>query len=212
MSITTLFTRKAPTIGGIEFDAVLEDTLDVSVILPEYTIESGAVATDHRIITPFKWSMVGIVSNTPLGIALTDFTGLLNIGGGVLATVAGLSAGFLSGSSDTRGSSALDFLITLMVSGEPFDVDAGDIQLTNMVIGRIRRTKTAANEGGLVFEADLQELPTLDTIVSNDQPGQAQLRDGDVAQSQAAAVVDKGEQGLQPVPVATQAAVSGVII
>ncbi len=35
MSIINLFTRQAPTIAGYQFDAILEDTLDVSV---EWTV------------------------------------------------------------------------------------------------------------------------------------------------------------------------------
>ena len=35
-----------------------------------------------------------------------------------------------------------------------------------MVIGRIRRTKDPVNENALIFEADLQEYPTLETTLS----------------------------------------------
>ena len=52
MSVISVFTSQAPTIGGYEFDAVLEDTLDASVQLTGYAIESGARVMDHRIIYP----------------------------------------------------------------------------------------------------------------------------------------------------------------
>ena len=196
MSIVNILTRKAPTIAGYEFDAVLEDTLEASVTLTGYTIELGARASDHRIINPFTWTLIGAVSNNPLKIGLTDFLGgaASNFDdSGVLATVAGLSAGFLAGSAETRSSATLEFLITLMTTGEPFDIDAGDIQLKNMVIGRIRRTKDPQNENALIFEADMQEYPTLETVLAKNQPSTSQLRDGDPSKSQSSATVNNGE-------------------
>tara|TARA_R110000772_G_scaffold109924_1_gene213284 strand:- start:2537 stop:3163 length:627 start_codon:yes stop_codon:yes gene_type:complete len=205
---------KSPTLNNIEFDAVLEDTFEASVELTGFEIELGARASDHRIIKPFKWSIVGAVSNTPLQAGVTDFAGGLlsnSLDSGVASTVAGLSAGFLAGSSETRSSAALDALLTLMTTGEPFDVDAGDIQLTNMVIGNIRRTKDASNEGGLIFEAELQEYPTLQTTLSNNQPIASQLNQDDPSASQASAVNNRGEiRGLTPSPTTTSL-VNGVI-
>jgi hypothetical protein len=193
VALLNIFTPTSPTIAGYEFDAVLEDTFEAEVELTGYTIELGARAVDHRIIKPFKWSIVGAVSNNPLSASVTDFTGALNIDNGILATVTGLSAGFLAGSDETRASSTLDFLISLMIVGEPFDIDAGDRQLTNMVIQRIRRTKDASNEGGLIFEADLQEYPTLSTTLSNNAPSLDELREGDPAYTQAVATVNAGQ-------------------
>jgi len=197
MSIVNLFTKKSPTIGGYEFDAVLEDTLDASIQLTGYAIESGARVSDHRIINPIKWTMTGAVSNNPLRTQITDFLGgaISNLTDNPLAaTVAGLAAGFLSGSSDTRSSTTLSFLISLMFSGEPFDVDTGDLQLKNMVITRISRGKDPSNETGLIFVAELQELIILDSIGSDGQPKQTQLPINDPAQTGVAGVIDRGEK------------------
>ena len=201
MSVVTLFTRKAPSIGGIEFEAVLEDTLESSVTFTQFPIEVGANATDHGIIQPNKWTLTGVISNNPLQLSVTDFAGALSnfAGSGALAGVAGLSAGFLSGSDDTRASDALSLLIEIKNARQPFDIDAGDIMLTNMVITNITRTKNPANEGALVFVAELQELPTLDTVLSQGQPSQEELPVDDPAQSQAAALLDKGEQALSDI-------------
>ncbi len=212
MSVVTLFTSKAPTLGGVEFDAVLEDTFEGSVDQTTFPIESGANATDHRIIQPFRWSLVGVVSNNPLRVSATDFIGVLStFGDGVLATTAGLSAGFLSGSDDTRAGSALEFLIGLLSSKESFAIDAGDIQLSNMAVVDLRRVKVPANEGGLVFEAQLQELTELDTLLASGNPTQSQLREGDPSQSQAAETINKGEQGLRGVTTSDSLAVGEVI-
>jgi hypothetical protein len=199
--------------GGVEFDAVLEDTLQASAQITTYPIEAGANAADHKIIQPFKWSLVGVISNNPLRITATDFTGALSnfIPGGVAATAAGLSAGFAAGSNGTRASDALGLLIDLMASDTPFSIDAVDIKLSNMTIVDIIRTKDPSNEHGLVFEAQLEELPTLDTLLSSSNPKQSQLREGDPAQTQAAEQIDRGEQGLGVSSAANDAAVGQVI-
>lgn len=196
MSLINIFTAKSPTLNGIEFDAVLEDTFEASVELTGYEIELGARASDHRIIKPMKWSIIGAVSNTPLQFGVGDLVGglLSNLTDNALvSTVAGLSAGFLAGSEETRSSAALEALLALMTTGEPFDVDAGDIQLVNMVIGNIRRTKDASNEGGLIFEAELQEYPTLQTTLSNNQPESDQLNQDDPSASSASALSSIGD-------------------
>jgi len=214
MSIVTLFTRTAPVIAGFEFDAVLEDNLNASVEFTQYPIESGANVTDHGIILPFRYQLIGAVSNNPLRPQLTDFTGALAeiLGNSAIVnTVAGLSAGLLAGSADTRASETLNFLLSLMIARAPFDVDAGDIQLTNMVINNIERNKTPLNEGGLEFIADLQELPTLNTTLGNTQPSQNELREGDVSQSQIAALVNKGERSIAEVGAVVNNAVDEVL-
>lgn len=197
MSIINLFTKQAPTIAGYQFDAILEDTLDVSVEWTVYPVESGVNVNDHRIIQPVRWTMTGAVSNNPLKVQLTDFLagGLSNLTNNpYVAPIAGLAAGFLAGSNETRASTTLEFLIDRMRIGEPFDIDAGDIQLQNMVISRIGRTKDITNETGLIFVCELQELITLDRLQNLTQPTQYQLRDGDPSKSALAGVVKKGQQ------------------
>lgn len=213
MSIVTLFTNKSPTIAGYEFDAVLEDTFEASVTTAGYTLETGSRVSDHRIINPFKWRLTGAVSNNPLKTSVLDLTGgaLSNVvGGGVASTVVGLSAGFLAGSSDTRASETLSFLLSLMVSGDPFDIDAGDIQLSNMIIIDISRVKDPSNEGGLIFDAQLEEFPTLDTILTQGDPKQDELHDGDPSKSQASRDINKGEQAGSTPDVSTVSATSMV--
>lgn len=192
MSIITLFRNNAPTLAGYEFDAVLEDTLELDIETTTYPIESGARAADHRIIQPFRWTLVGAVSNNPIRPVVTDFVGAVTDN-----PVAGAVAGLLSGSNDTRASDALAFLIELATQPETFDIDAGDIQLSNMTIARLSRTKEPRNENGLEFVVELQEYPSLDVLLDGNQPKQSQLADGDPAKSQAAELINRGEQAIR---------------
>ena len=196
MSIMNIFTRQAPTIAGYSFDAVLEDTLDVSVTITSFPIESGVRISDHRILNPFKWTMTGSISNNPVKVQLADFLGgaLSNLTSNpIVSTVAGLSAGFLAGSDETRASTTLDFLIWLMQSADPFDIDAGDILLKNMAITRLSRTKEPRNEGGLEFVVELQEVIELDRIVRDTECSIPQLRKDDPSQSALSRAIKRGQ-------------------
>lgn len=199
MSIISLFTRQSPQIAGYQFDAVLEDSFEASVELTRYPVESGLQVADHAIIQPLKYYMIGSISNNPLKIlSLTGMLagGLSNLAGNnpYVAAVAGMSAGFLSGSQSTRASSALEFLLELMVARLPFDVDAVDIQLKDMVLTRLYRDRDPENEGGLIFVAEMHELVQLERLTDKTQPSQDELADGDPAKSGAAADTNSGEQ------------------
>lgn len=191
-----IFTRQAPTIAGYSFDAVLEDTFEATVTIVSVPIESGVRISDHRILNPFKWTMTGAISNNPVKVQLTDFLGgaISNLTSNpIVSTVAGLSAGFLSGSDETRASTTLEFLIWLMQSADPFDIDAGDILLKNMAITRLSRTKEPRNEGGLEFVAELQEVISLDRVVQSTECALPQLRDGDPSQSALSRAIKRGQ-------------------
>jgi hypothetical protein len=214
VSLISIFTKQAPNIAGVTFDAVLEDQLTISVELTAYPVESGARVNDHRIVNPIKWVMTGAISDNELQTSLTDFLGgaLSNItGNGILASFGGLSAGFLGGDTDRRSSAALQFLIELMMSGDPFSVDAGDIQLNNMVITRLSRGKDPETEGALIFVAELQELITLDRLPVLGQPQQYQLRVGDVAKSAVAGLVKKGQAAVKEASAAVTKAANDVL-
>jgi len=217
MSLLTLFTRQSPKIAAIQFDAVLTDSLEASVELTRYPVESGVMVADHRIINPMRYYITGAVSNNPLKVF--DWQGLTTMAAGGLSNLAGdnpyvataagyvsVFAGFLAGSEKTRASAALEQLLNLMVAGMPFDVDCVDAQLHGMVITRLSRDREPENENGLIFVAELHELVQLDRLASKTQPSQNQLADGDPAKSGAAATTNSGQQvGQDPSPATTYA-------
>ncbi|WP_368648547.1 phage baseplate protein [Castellaniella ginsengisoli] len=206
MSILNILTRQAPKLAGYQFDAVLEDSFEASIELTSYPVESGVKVADHRIIQPVRYYMVGSISNNPLKVF--DLVGLAagglsNLAGNnpYVAAAAGLSAGFLAGNQSTRASSALEFLLELLAAGLPFDVDAVDIQLKDMVLTRVSRDRDPENENGLIFVAEMQELIQLSRLDDKTQPNQDQLADGDPAKSGAAADANSGQQvGEAPSP------------
>ncbi|MDQ3202422.1 MAG: hypothetical protein M3Q94_09705, partial [Pseudomonadota bacterium] len=84
MSLMSIFTKTLPKIGPLEFDAKLEGITTKAVVLTQYPVEFGANMNDHAILIPNRYLLTGAVSNSPLGLDLSD-VGM--IGAGALATV-----------------------------------------------------------------------------------------------------------------------------
>lgn len=197
MSVVNILFRNSPRINGYTFDATLEDTIEASITLTDYPVEAGARVNDHRIINPIKYYMTGAVSNNPIKPIASDIAGALTNSvsdNPYIAAVAGMAMGFLAGNNETRASSTLHALMDMMVAGYPFDVNAVDADLHNMVITRLSRTRDPSSENGLIFVAEMQELITLDRLPNKIHPSQSQLPDGDRVKSAAAATIRSGQK------------------
>lgn len=195
MSLINLLVKRGPQLGSLQFDAVLSDNLDASVDIVEYPIETGTPIADHIIYQSIRYTMTGAVSNNPLKVSITDFTGALtNLvdDNPFIAVGAGLFAGWLSGSNETRSSTTLNTLLDFMYSGQVFTVDTGEITLNNMVIRRIGRSKDPENENGLIFVAELQQIITLDRVANGSQPAQYQLNSNDVSSTSISGLIERG--------------------
>lgn len=207
--LNIIFPKKSPTVAGFQFDAVIEDTFEASIELTRYPIESGVQVNDHRIINPQKYYITGAIGSKPIKpliSAETTLSDLAGIGIGALsnlmrnnpyvAIIAGLSSGFLAGSTESRASAALDNFMQLMRAGLPFDVDAVDLQLRNMVITKISRTRDPENEEGLILVMEIQELITLSRINEEGgiNPTSDQLNEGDPSQTSCTREANRGEQ------------------
>jgi hypothetical protein len=195
MSLINLLVKRGPQLGSLQFDAVLSDDLDASVDIVQYPIETGTPIADHIIYQPIRYTMTGAVSNNPLKVSITDFTGALtNLvdDNPFIAAGAGLFAGWLSGSNETRSSTTLNTLLDFMYSGQVFTVDTGEITLNNMIIRRIGRSKDPENENGLIFVAELQQIVTLDRVANGSQPAQYQLNSNDVSSTSISGLIERG--------------------
>lgn len=195
MSLINLLVKRGPQLGSLQFDAVLSYDLDASVDIVQYPIETGTPIADHIIYQPIRYTMTGAVSNNPLKVSITDFTGALtNLvdDNPFIAAGAGLFAGWLSGSNETRSSTTLNTLLDFMYSGQVFTVDTGEITLNNMVIQRIGRSKDPENENGLIFVAELQQIVTLDRVANGSQPAQYQLNSNDVSSTSISGLIERG--------------------
>jgi hypothetical protein len=167
--LTAVFRQESPRLGWMEFDAVMSDTFEARVDVTTYPLEFGAIIADHAVILPRTYRLRGMVSDKQVkqtgaaqfgDLALSavgNWTAGTNLDAGWL----GIAAGFRSGSPDTRSGAALADLLTIQARRELIGVNAGDIYLPDMIITKISRTNDPSNEGALVFEAELQQVPRI---------------------------------------------------
>lgn len=214
MTIVTIFPIKIPTIAGFQFDAVFDDNFEAKARITTYPTESGALAADHIHLEPIKVNMKVAVSDSPLKILGTD------IAAGVLSNIfkssagsflVGTLSGGLSAGNEGRAAQALEALVALRDSRVAFDLDLGDILLRNMVVVSVSRTKNNRSGNTLFADISLQELPSLDTVLSRSSPKQSQLPDNDPAKNQAAEFLRKGRKVVSEAGASINSKVSNLI-
>lgn len=187
-------------LAGYTFDAVIEQAFTASVDMPSYPIENGVQIADHRIIQPMEYVIHGVISNTPLKVSLLDFAGGLvsNLTSNpAVAAVAGLSAGYLSGSEGGRALAAMEELMQLMEAQQPFNVDTSDMYLRNMQIVEIHREMTPENEQGAEIELRLREMITLNRLNTDGMPSHNIVRPDTATEKSGSGITAKISGGLK---------------
>jgi hypothetical protein len=102
-----------------------------------------------------------------------------------------------------------------MVDREEMDIYGGDIQLSNMIITSVERTRTPENENGLEAVITLQELPRLELVRAvhdPDNPNRNPVKtdNNDQAATAAGKYIHKGIAKVQDAGAAINDRVSGV--
>lgn len=203
MSLMSIFTKTLPKIGPLEFDAKLEGITSKAITLTQYPVEFGANTNDHAILMPNRYLLTGAVSNSPLGLGLDDI-GMM--GAGALATVVGgvggaaisaVSAYLLSGSDDTRASTAWASLTAIMEARAKFDLDTGKEIMQDMMIIRLDERTRPENEDGLVFIAELQQVRIVKSLLGRGVNSADQLMQNDTVSTQGAPMVTTGDAAVE---------------
>lgn len=199
MSLLSIFTKKSPNIGGLEFDAVLEGITSKSITLTEYPVEFGANVNDHRIINPDRYLMTGAISNTPLGFGLNDIgaigvgavaTAIGGVAGGLVSSVASY---LLAGDDSTRAATAWEALSDLLYTAEKFEIDTGLEILSDMVLIRLDTRRDPETEDGVIFQAEIRKLNTVYTrLIKTGIKSKDQLPESDSSTNQAAPSTQRG--------------------
>lgn len=206
MAITTVFSKQSPSIGGLIFDATLEESVTATSESTDFTVEDGSVYQDHIINMPEVITMTVSTSDTP-------FLGLLGtaaatLGGGVaskfppaVAAVAGvagelINSAYNAGSLDTRSSAAWNTLFDARAKKSVFDVQTSKRIYENCHITSLYHKTNPENEGGIDIVVEMKAIKTYKTKLSGSQPSKDQLRQGDTASIQAAPEANLGEVSL----------------
>lgn len=203
MSLMSIFAKTLPKIGPLEFDAKLEGSTDKSVYLTQFPVEFGANVNDHAILLPNRYLLTGAISNSPLGLGLSDI-GMM--GAGALATVVGgvagaaigaVSAYLLSGGDETRASTAWASLTAILESRSRFDLDTGKEIMRDMMLVRLSERTRPENEDGLVFVAELQQVRIVRSKVGQGVTSADQLMQNDSVTTQGAPMVSTGDAAVE---------------
>lgn len=203
MSLMSIFAKNLPKIGPLEFDAKLEGKTNKSVQLTRFPIEFGAPVNDHAILLPNRYLLTGAVSNSPLGLGLSDI-GMM--GAGAIATAVGgvggaaisaVSAYLLSGGNETRASTAWASLSALLESRTKFDLDTGKEIMRDMVLVDLYEGTVPENEDGLVFVAELYQVRIIRSQVAQGVTSADQLLQNDSVATQGAPMVSTGDAAVE---------------
>jgi hypothetical protein len=191
MSLVTLFTQTKRNIGGIQIDAVLNESENNSITVTNNPIETGAYVNDHAILRPRMYRLEGVVSDTERGSLTSngDNSVFQNAATNLIDNLTGNVFNPISNSS--RSKDAYNLLLELMNEREPFDIQTALSIISNVIITNITTNKEKTTGRALHFIAELTQL----VIVNNEsvQLKPQNLRNGSTKQ-QATPETDSGRK------------------
>jgi hypothetical protein len=190
MAINTLLIRTRRTIGTeaefITLDAVIRESVQSDITITKNPVEEGAEITDHAIIQPKRYTLEGVVTDTPRLSA--------NIGTDIVNRVTGLF-GSSTEEGRSRSNSAYLTLVRIQESRTPFNISTGFQEFRNVLIESIVTAQDKNTSQAFFFTAKLLEVnivnTKVDSITSSDLIGTQ-------AQTGATTVVERGEVLPQP--------------
>jgi hypothetical protein len=215
MSLVGIFSRSRPEIGGLFFDALLEESSELVTDVTEYPIETGAIGNDHAIDRPLRLMMTVALSDNPIKAALAETTGQFSgISGAAVGTAAGAIIGTLGGAAsaavgiagsvltelaggaETRSGKMIKAIRALQSAHELITVVGAKDSYDNVLITNTRVQVTKQNEGGLELVVEMRKLIVVDSL-ANQAIVNSRLPADDTASTQAQTENNLGEVGLQ---------------
>lgn len=215
MSLVGIFSKSRPDIGGLFFDALLEESSELVTDVTEYPIETGAIGNDHAVERPLRLTMTVALSDNPVKAALAEVTGSFDgiagpvvgtavgavIGtlGGAAAAVVGVAGSILTelaGSGEQRSGKMIKAIRTLQSSHQLITVVGSKGAYDNVMITNTRVQVTKQNEGGLELVVEMRRLIVVDNA-ANAAIVKQNLPANDTATTQAQPENNIGEVGLQ---------------
>lgn len=149
----------------VQLDASIHEEHSRSSPATEFPVENGTDISDHVIIKPFKLTITGIISDTPIGNAkqlltevATTLTSRLVPPIGVVAAGAGYAAFQALSSSKSPSVAAYGQLLQLQQNAQPVDVFTTLYRYKSMWIDNISAPRDAETGKALMFTISLSQL------------------------------------------------------
>lgn len=226
MAITGIFTRSRPSIGGIFFDATLEESDELQTDVTRYPVETGFEGNDHAVNRNARITMFVALSDNPVRSATALATqgdalerlnnlnlpaGIIRAGVGIgvgraisalppgVAAAVGLGASVATntvGQALSRSASVLEQIRALQSSREIISVVTQKASYQNVLITNTRRTTNPRNEGGLELVVEMEQL----NILYSSLRSQTIVAPDDPNAAMASPMRDRGRVSLEQVP------------
>jgi Dit-like phage tail protein len=167
MAFENLLIRKQNSIGIgdniVILDALVKETIQTKLQVTTHPVELGANITDHAIIQPKKYTLEGVVTDTP---RLQD-----RLSRSIVDPVTSLF-GSTTTKSSTRSLSAYKTLVRLQDSREPFDISTGYDIIRNVLIESLDSSRDKDTSRALFFTATLIQINIVETQITAVTPDQ----------------------------------------
>ena len=177
MSVVGVFVSRRPAIGGLFFDAVLEESSELTTEVTEFPIEDGSVGNDHAVQRPLMLTMrVGVSDNVfrAARAAAADVgEPLAGVGGALAGSAGGLigsnaaevglalsvaNASYAAGQASTRSQTVLEAIREIQRRAQIITVVASKATYDRMMIVNTRQETTKENEQSLELVIELQQI------------------------------------------------------
>jgi len=209
MTITTIYGRSDPSIGGLTFDCVFSESAESAYESTDYSTEDGAIYQDHirklpKIImmrvgvtdTPFK-DLLGRVVSTGLGSVSGALPPIVNQAISAGTQLYNASNG--AASQDTRSAKAWQEVVKAADSRATFDVVTTKGMYKNFHIRRLSYETNPDNQNSIEIIIEMKEIRQFKSGLSSGQPSSSQLRPGTSESVQAAPPANLGGLALESV-------------
>ena len=147
MAFKNLIITVKKKIGGIKIDGVITESTRRSAIVSSNPIENGSNISDHVIKEPMRYSMTGIITNTPIGSDAAT-----QLFGSVVDVVTGIFGKSEQGGI-SRSRQAYQNLVELLEAGELISVDTGLRSYDNLIFESISVDANKETSNGISFSA-----------------------------------------------------------
>lgn len=157
MALQNLLITVKRKIGGIKVDGVITESTQRSMRVTTNPVENGFVVSDHVIEEPVRYSMTGIITDTPLGAAAFS-----QLAGSVVDAVSGVF-GQSESSGVTRSKQAYNELVELMKRKEIISVDTSLQRYDNLIFESLMINADKNTSNGIHFSASFVEAIVVTT-------------------------------------------------
>lgn len=147
MAFDNLLITTKRKIGGIKVDGVITETTQVTMRVTTNPVESGANISDHIIEEPLRYSMTGVITDSPIGIE-----GITQLAGSVVDAVTGIFGQSEQGRK-TRSKQLYKELVSMMRSRQLITVKTSLEDYDDLIFESISVNGDKDTSNGVHFSA-----------------------------------------------------------